>query len=353
MKKWMLFALAASVAVSMAETTSEPLRSSWNVRQHLSPENVVVQSHRGAGVLAEENTIHAFEIGWSLNTYPESDVRTTSDGVIVAFHDANFKRVVKDVPPELADKGVKDLTWEELSKLDVGSWKGEDFEGRRVNTMDEILAELVGKPERILYMDIKQVDFPALAALVNKHNIGPQVILASPRQDELVQWQRLVPGGKTLLWIGGKTGQEQITKFEAAKERHFEGITQVQIHGNTRPGIEVNNINRRSTDPFTVPDKYLIDAGETLRQHGILYQTLPWGANTPDIYWKMLDLGFMAFATDHPDVTRKAIEDYYKLEDSPTNPSQSVDDPPINEASGGALVGSPQQSQPPPQYHSR
>src|SRR5690606_6494067 len=128
--------------------------------------------------------------------YPESDVRTTSDGVIVAFHDANFKRVVKDVSPELANKGVKDLTWEELRQLDVGSWKGEAFEGRRVNTMHEILAELVGKPERLLYMDIKQVDFPALAALVNKHNVGPQVILASPRQDELVQWQSLVPGGK-------------------------------------------------------------------------------------------------------------------------------------------------------------
>ena len=29
------------------------------------------------------------------------------------------------------------------------------------------------------------------------------------------------------------------------------------------------------------------------------------------IYWKLLDLGLMSFATDHPDVTRDAVKAYY------------------------------------------
>src|SRR4051812_23462640 len=66
----------------------------WTVRDHLLMEKFVVQAHRGAGVLAPENTIAAFELGWKLHCVPEADVRTTSDGVIVAFHDNNFARVV-------------------------------------------------------------------------------------------------------------------------------------------------------------------------------------------------------------------------------------------------------------------
>src|SRR6188472_834017 len=68
----------------------ESSKSEWTVRGHVSPEKFVIQSHRGAGELAPENTIEAFELGWKLGTIPESDIRTTRDGVIVTFHDNNF-----------------------------------------------------------------------------------------------------------------------------------------------------------------------------------------------------------------------------------------------------------------------
>jgi hypothetical protein len=41
-------------------------------------------------------------------------------------------------------------------------------------------------------------------------------------------------------------------------------------------------------------------------------QTLPYGGTTKEIYWKLLDLGLMSFATDHPDVTRDAVKAYYE-----------------------------------------
>src|SRR4051812_44789118 len=72
-------------------------KTQWTVRGHILPNKFVIQSHRGAGVLAPENTLEAFELGWKLGTVPESDLRTTKDGVIVAFHDNNFSRVVKGV----------------------------------------------------------------------------------------------------------------------------------------------------------------------------------------------------------------------------------------------------------------
>lgn len=278
---------------------------------------IVIQSHRGAGELAPENTLEAFELGWELGTYPEADVRTTTDGVIVAFHDTSFKRVVKDVSPELAEKGVEDLTWEEVKQLDVGSWMGDSFVDHRVCTMDEIFALMKGKPERHLYLDIKKVDLKQLADQVKAQGINSQVVLASPRHEELIEWKKMVPESDTLLWIGGKTEAEQRKKYEAAKARDFEALTQVQIHTHLTTAPE--NVTRESANPFTGSDNFLITSGNELREKGILYQTLPYGGETPGVFMKLLDLGLMSFSTDHPKVTMQALKDYYKQPDSPAS----------------------------------
>lgn len=39
-------------------------RADWNLRDHIPLGEVVVQSHRGAGVLSPENSVEAFEIAW-------------------------------------------------------------------------------------------------------------------------------------------------------------------------------------------------------------------------------------------------------------------------------------------------
>src|SRR5512133_3974819 len=134
--------MAASEAQAGKATTAP---QQWTVVGHIPVQKFMIQSHRGAGELAPENTIEAFELGWKLGTVPESDIRTTRDGVIVAFHDANFKRTVKNVTPELEKKGVPDVTYAELLKLDVGGWKGEAFSGRRVSRISDVFKIMTGK----------------------------------------------------------------------------------------------------------------------------------------------------------------------------------------------------------------
>jgi glycerophosphoryl diester phosphodiesterase len=299
----------ALVLLTATFALAQPKKSDWTIKGHIPPEQFIIQSHRGAGELAEENTPEAFELGWKLGTIPESDVRTTKDGVIVAFHDANFGRVVKDASEELKKKGVKDLTFAELQKLDVGSWKGEQFAGRRVSKIADIFALMKGKPERRLYMDIKQVDFEQLAREVQEAGIGPQVIFASTKYDQIHTWKKLVPDGQTLLWMGG-TEEKLRDRLEELRKTNFADVTQVQIHTHLKdPNAE--SVKRDSVDPFQEPDAFLIEAGNELRSRGILFQTLPYGGSTKEIYWKLLDLGLMSFATDHPDVTRDAVKAYY------------------------------------------
>ncbi|AMV38616.1 glycerophosphodiester phosphodiesterase [Planctomyces sp. SH-PL62] len=283
----------------------------WTVREHIPPGEFIVQAHRGAGELAEENTIEAFELGWSLGCIPEADVRTTKDGVIVPFHDATFARVVRGVDAETAKKGVGDVTFEELSKLDVGAWKGERFSGRRVGPLRDVFAAMGSDPARRLYLDIKQVDLPQLAKEAAEAGVASRVILASTNYPLIRRWKALSPESKTLLWMGGSE-DALLRRFEELRATDFADVDQLQIHTNlARPVAE---IRRDSRDPFKESDAFLIARGEELRRHGVLYQTLPWGGSTPDVYAKLLDLGFMSFATDHPKATWEAVRRYYQVD---------------------------------------
>lgn len=302
-----LSVLAGLVACSCVAQNEKAISKSstldWTVRGNLPHQDFIIQSHRGAGELAPENTLEAFELGWKLGTWPEADLRTTKDGVIVAFHDANFERTVKDAPPELRKKGVKDITFAELSRLDVGGWKGDQFNGRRVSSISDVFRLMRGKPERHLYLDIKNVELKQLAEEVRANGVVKQVVLASTKYDVIREWKKLVPDSQTLNWMGG-TEEELNKRLAEVRAANFAGITQLQLH------VRLNT-NSASAEPFNLSRQFVRDTGTELRRHGVMLQSLPWGVAEPTVYWRLLDLGVMAFATDHPEITTKAVRDYY------------------------------------------
>lgn len=273
----------------------------WNVRGHVPVNQFLIQSHRGAGELEAENCVEAFELAWKLGTVPEADVRATKDGTTVAFHDTDFKRLVKDAPPELAGKGIKDLSWDEVHALDVGSWKGEKFAGRRVPRMADVFRLMTDRPDRRLYLDIKEIDLKKLAAEVGAAKVASQVILASTHHPIIREWKGLVPESGTLLWMGG-TEAAMGKRLADLRKAKFEGVTQLQIHVRPKAG----------TDEFTPTPAFLTKTGQELRDRGILFQTLPWGGTDTKLYWKLLDLGAASFATDHPTITLDAVRKYYE-----------------------------------------
>jgi glycerophosphoryl diester phosphodiesterase len=251
-------------------------------------------------------SLEAFELGWKMGTYPESDVRTTKDGVIVAFHDNDFSRVVKGIAPEMAKKGVADVTFAELSQLDVGSWKGEQFTGRRVVRHIDVFERMSGHPERHLYLDIKNVDLAQLAAQVKAAGVERQVVLASSSHAIIRQWKTLVPDSDTLLWMPGTEAAKR-KAIEGLRKANFEGITQLQNHVQL-PG-SAKDI--QPGEPFSPSRAFLSEVSGELAARGILFQTLPWGAKDPAVYTELLDAGLASFASDRPDITLKAVRDYY------------------------------------------
>ncbi len=281
----------------------EPLEQvEWNVRDHLPLAAVIIQSHRGAGVLLPENTWDAFECAWEMGTLPEADLRTTRDGVIVAFHDKTLARLFPDAPEDLRRLGVHDLDWETVRAL-AGA------RGPRVPSLDSILEMLAAHPERRMYIDIKNVDLEMLAREMAAAGAARQMILASTDYGLLRRWKALAPdtGVEALLWMGGDE-ESLARRLDEVRARDFDAITQLQIHVRLNPEREEDTVS----DWFLPSSRFLVQTGRLLRAQGIVFQVLPYDVQDAPTLWKLLDLGVASFATDYPDIVRQSLRQYYE-----------------------------------------
>jgi glycerophosphoryl diester phosphodiesterase len=260
-----------------------------------------VQAHRGAGIARPENTLESFQWSWELRVTPEADLRTTSDGVIVCFHDANLARVVSNIDETRKQLSIEKLPLSEIGLLEVGSFRGEEFAGEHVPTLASVLAEMRRQPERLLYLDIKTAQLEPLIELIREFGVERQVIFTTTHHRLIRDWKRRVPESLTLLWNGGS--EEELTKkLAAVRETGFEGITHLQIH------VHVGDLSAQ--EPFTPSSQFLHSLGEELKSRGIVFQVLPWECSDQRAYEKLLELGIESFATDYPEVTLRAVRNF-------------------------------------------
>ncbi|MCD6321640.1 MAG: glycerophosphodiester phosphodiesterase, partial [Clostridiales bacterium] len=108
-----------------------------------------VIAHRGASAYAPENTLVAFQKAYEMGADGiEIDVLFSKDGHIMVHHDFNLGRC------EEYSGMVKDHTYFELRKLDVGSWFGEQFKGQKIPSIEEVLKFIKDK-NMFLNIEIK------------------------------------------------------------------------------------------------------------------------------------------------------------------------------------------------------
>ena len=95
----------------------------------------LVISHRGANLLAPENTLPAFEASLKLHVDGfENDVHLTRDGVAVVCHDDTVERTSN------GHGRICDMTLEELRALDFGSWFSPAFADAKIPTLEEFFS---------------------------------------------------------------------------------------------------------------------------------------------------------------------------------------------------------------------
>lgn len=100
-------------------------------------------AHRGASAAMPENTLAAVRRAVEHDAdLVEIDVRRTRDGALVLLHDVSLARTtdVQRVYPHRAPWRVADFTYDELGRLDAGSWKSARHAGERVPTLEDAMS---------------------------------------------------------------------------------------------------------------------------------------------------------------------------------------------------------------------
>jgi len=299
MKKMMI---AASLAATVCAFAGQWEKPAWIPREQGLYR---CQIHRGGGAKSKpDNSLETFLWCWGHGMAPEADARLTKDGVAIAMHDADFRRIGRGITPEFATKKIQDLMWDEVRDVDTGSYLGKEYASTRLSTMEAIFASMKGRPERLLYVDEKGAPPELIAKLANQFGVIEQVYYCSSNWRLIPRWRTVAPKGRSMVWLGNfpkKITPGTLAKTEAFVQQRldemaatgFDGIDQVQIHVRTDLSLQ---------DPFCPSTPFLKRAVELLHKHGVSAQTVTWteGSNK-DVYRKLWDLGFDHFTTDYPE----------------------------------------------------
>jgi len=253
-------------------------------------QQVFWQAHRGGGAYeAPDNTMGANRYAWGLGGIPEADIRTTKDGVIVCLHDATPARTTT-APDSVKDRPITELTFDEVRQWDAGVKFAESFKGERIPSLEEMFMEMKGRPERMAYLDLKEVDLTRLGELIDRYEVNEQIIFTHNVQDNCERMKEIAAGVKSMLWIGG-TPERIERSFRKASESGFRGLDQVQLHLNT---------NDAAADwPYALNEAFVRAALEETTAAGIDLEVLPFAFDERSIH-RLLDLGLRWFATDEP-----------------------------------------------------
>lgn len=142
-----LVALAATVVlghVERAEAHSVEETADGRPPVVTDPKTLVI-AHRGFSAIAPENTLPAMTAAAQAHAdMVEFDVQRTADGHLIVIHDATFARTtdIARVFPTRVNDPVGSFTLAEVQQLDAGSWKGAQFLGTRVPTLDALLTAM-------------------------------------------------------------------------------------------------------------------------------------------------------------------------------------------------------------------
>ena len=130
-------------------------------------------AHRGASHDAPENTLAAFRLAWEqMADAVELDIHLSKDDKLVVIHDDDTKRTAG------VARKVRNQTFDQLRKLDLGRWKGKEWIAEKIPTLDEVLS-MVPEGKR-LFVEFKsgRAAIPEFQAAIERSGKKPHRIVA-------------------------------------------------------------------------------------------------------------------------------------------------------------------------------
>ncbi len=209
----------------------------------------------------------------------ETDLRMTSDGVVVCFHDRTLERTTDGVGE------VATVTYAELSRLDAGYRHAPEndlaFRGQGVTvpTLEELVTSF---PETALIVDLKQDGMAAeVARLIAQHVLHDRIVVGSFSDRRLAEFRSIADGK-----ISTSTGQRESRNWLAA----------------SRLGRVLSGPAVALQVPVTSRGVRVVDARLIEVAHRAGLHVHVWTVNQESEMVRLLDLGVDGVITDRPDL---------------------------------------------------
>lgn len=154
--------------------------------------------HRGYPLIYPENTLLSLEEAFKRGTkYCEIDVSVTQDDRYVVFHDSHSLYRTTDGAGRLDQTNYTDLR-----KLDVGSWRGSQFKGIYIPTLEEAIL-MAEKYDGHLYLDTKDYRPDLMKQALDATQASPDRIIPSVISIAQAQAFRALLPNTPWVWYDG------------------------------------------------------------------------------------------------------------------------------------------------------
>lgn len=237
-------------------------------------------AHRGGGREAPENSLTAFRNAARIGfTHFETDVRATSDGKVMVFHDANLNRVTDRVGR------ISALPFSDVRRAKIG---GVD----RVMRLEELMEEF---PDKYVNIDVK-----------DDHTVDPFVRIVKQKQFA----DRICVGSFSALRVRalrsalGSTAASALTAPEvaslmaASRVGPFRRFVEIALPKNAQC-VQVP----MSQSGVPIVTKSFI---RTAHKRGLVVHV--WTINDEPTMARLLDMGVDGIVTDRPTVLQGLID---------------------------------------------
>lgn len=197
-----------------------------------------IASHRGNSHVAPENTIPALDNAiLAESDYAEIDVRQTKDGVLVLLHDTSLRRTAG------VNQYIWELTYDEISHLDVGTWFDQKYKNTHIPTLEEAMIFCKGKIKLNIEVKIHGHEYrleEKLVELIRKHEYEHQCIISSTNYNTLINIKLLNEELRTGYVLSAAYGDFYNKNFVDFFSIRFNFINKNVVENSHRVGKEVH-----------------------------------------------------------------------------------------------------------------
>ncbi|WP_436374574.1 glycerophosphodiester phosphodiesterase [Cytobacillus sp. BC1816] len=152
-----------------------------------------VFAHRGVSGHFPENTMAAFQGALEAGADGiELDVQMAKDGKLVIIHDETVDRTTGGTGY------IKDMTFDEILRLDAGSWFGNVYTGETIPDLDQLLQWAIREGNELLInIELKNdlIEYPGMEEkvidLILKYKLEQRVIISSFNAESLKRVREL------------------------------------------------------------------------------------------------------------------------------------------------------------------